>query len=416
MWADYEDQVGLDALPNRGKSIDAYLAAIRFDDRQTPAWINLGTTYFTRASQPRCQDPEGDLEQARSALDKARALNPKHVVPYFYGGGVHGLMAERKRARGGDTRPDLEAALDQYRKGLAINPRMPQLHNGAGVVLMGLAREAWDRGGDPASFLDQSRLAFNQAIAEAPEQGFGYHNVGEVLVLRALYQRARGEDPGPTVREALPIIRKAIDRIPEAAPPWANLGTVHAIQAAFELTQARDPQPSLGEATAALDQALRRNPSDAQSHRYLGEARATRARFLAGRGQVSSGDFESAAEEFQKAIDLAPDEQDHRSAFGHFCRVWASWQAKAGRDPGPLLQRGLALANQILKARPEWPDARVLRASLLLAQAQAAVPSGEQREEEGRAAEDFGKALAANPNLEHEWRSQATLAGRGAAR
>ncbi|AGP40472.1 serine/threonine-protein kinase [Sorangium cellulosum] len=416
VWADYEDQAGLDSLPNRGKSIEAYLAAIRLDDRQMPAWINLGATYFTRASQPRCRDPEGDLEQARSALDRARALNPKHVVSYFFLGGIHGLMAERKRARGGDARPDLTAALAQYREGLTINPAMPQLHNGAGIVLIGLAREAWDHGGDPAPFLDQALAAFNQAIAEAPEQGFGYHNVGEALVQRALYQSARGEDPGPTVREGIPVIQKAIDRIPQLAPPWANLGTLHTIHAEFQLTQARDPQASLAEATAALQQALRRNPSDAQSHRYLGEARATRARFLAGRGQARAVDFESAAEEFQKAMDLTPDDQDHRRAFGHFCRVWAEWQATEGRDPGPSLRRGLTLADQVLKARPEWPDARILRASLLLAEAQAAIRAGEQREEEGRAAEDFGKALAANPNLEHAWRRRATLAEQGAAR
>ena len=415
VWADYEDQTGLDSLPNRGKAIEAYLAAIRLDDRQTPAWINLGTTYFTRASQPLCQDPEGDLEKALSALDKARVRNPRQVVPYFYAGEIHGRMAERKRDRGGDARPDLEAALQQYREGLAINPRMPHLHNGAGNVLMALAREAWDRGGDPTPHLDQALAAFELAIAAAPDQGFGYHNVGEVMVQRALYQLARGEDPGPTVRQAGPFIQKAIARIPQHAPPWANLGTIHALQAAFDLTHSRDPTPSLVEATAAFDQALRRNPKDTQSHRYLGEARATRARYLAIRKQAKAEDFEGAAEELQKAVDLAPKNHAYRVGFAHFCREWALWQAATGRDPRASLERGLALVNEVLAARPEWPDALVARASLLLAQAEAPrLAPEEPRELSRRAAEDFTRALAANPNLEHVWKG-ALLAARRAA-
>jgi len=412
VWADYEDQIGLDSLPNRGKTIEAYLEAIRLDDRQTAAWINLGTTYFTRASQPICKDPEGDLEKALSALDKARVRNPQQVVPYYSAGEIHGSMAERKRDRGGDARPDLEAALHLYREGLSINPKLPHLHNGAGGVLMGLAQEAWDRGGEPTPLLDQARAEFEQAIAAAPEHGFGYHNVGESLVQRALYQLARGEDPGPTVLQAVPIIRKAIERIPQHAPPWANLGKIHVLHAVFALTHAGDPTPSLAEATAALDQALKRNPRDTQSHRYLGEARGTRARYVAGRKQARPEDFEGAAEELQKAIDLAPENQTYRIGFAHFCREWALWQAATGRDPRPTLTRGLTLVNQVLAARPAWPDARVARASLLLAQSEVAVLPEPQRELSGRAVEDFNKALAANPNLEHVWRSQAVLAVR----
>ena len=411
-WADYEDQTGLDARTNRGKAIDAYLAAIRLDDHQTPAWVNLGTTYFMRASQPRCEDPDGDLERARSAFDKARTLNPQQVIPCYYGGQIRGLMAERKRAHGGDPEPDLKAALDRYREGLVINPRMPHLHNGAGVVLIALAREAWDRGGDPVVLLDQARAAFEQAIAAAPEQGVSHHNLAEVFVQRALYQRARGEDPSATLRGAIPIIRKTIALIPQQAAPWANLGTVHALLADFERESARDPQSSLAKATAALVEALRRNPSNTQSHRYLGETRATRARSLDGRGQARTEDFESAAEEIQKAIDLAPENQEYQLALGNLCRAWAAWLTAAGRDPLAPSRRGMELANQVLAARPEWPDARVLRASLLLAQAEATHAPEAQRELGGHSAEDFTRALTANPNLEHAWRSQATLAER----
>jgi eukaryotic-like serine/threonine-protein kinase len=409
-WSEYEDQTGVDSRINRGKAIDAYLAAIRLDEQRTPAWVNLGATYFARAGLPRCDDPDGDLERARSVFDRATTLNPQHVVALYYGGQIRELMAARKRAHGGDARPDLNAALDRYREGLAINAGLPHLHNGIGSVFLALAREAWDSGGDPAALLDQARAAFEQAIAAAPAQGVSHHNLTQVLVQRALFQRARGEDPGATVREAIPLIKRAIALIPDQALPWANLGTVHALLADFELESARDPRSSVAEATAVFTEALHKNPGDTQSHRGLGEVRATQARYLDGRGQGKTGEFESAAEEFKKAIDLAPENQDLLLASGRFYRVWASSQSAAGRDSLPQSQRGLTLVNQVLERRPTWAEARVLRASLLLTQAQATHEGEERRALGRRAAEDFKGALAANANLEHVWRSEATRA------
>ncbi len=185
---------------------------------------------------------------------------------------------------------------------------------------------------------------------------------------------------------------------------------VHAILATFELEQGRDPTPSLAQATVALESALERNPKSAQAYWYLGETRATRARFKARSKRASVEDFESAAQAFQRAIDLEPENQDQQIAFGHFCRAWASWQQETGRDPGPSLKRGLALASAALVVRPEWPDARILRASLLLVQIEAATRPEERREASRQALEDFTRALAANSNLERVWRSQATRA------
>jgi serine/threonine-protein kinase len=411
VWADYQGQVGADPFPYRGRAIEAFLAATRVDDRLPNAWINLGTAYFTRASAPRAPDADGDLEQARGALEQARARIPGNTVACFYGAEVHGKRALRQRARGGDARPDLAAALALDREGIAINPGLPHLHNGAGTILLEQARETWDRGGDPGPLLDQARAAFEQAIVVAPQQGFGYHNVGEVLAQRAAYRRARGEDPGPAVRAAVPAIERAIERLPEHAPPRANLGMVRAIQAGFELSEGRDPRPGLALAEAALASALQRNPSDAQAHRYLGEVRAIEARYRARQGQGRAEDFDAAARAFQQAMEADPDDPEPRLAWGHLCLAWGAWLQETGRDPAPARRRGLELATALVSARPAWAEARLLRASLLLAQASAGARREERREGGERALADFTAALAANPNLERAWRSQAALAG-----
>jgi len=415
VWADYQDQVGVDAQGNRSKAIDAYTRALQINDQHWDVWINLGANYVKRASQPRATDPGGDLTQALRALERARSLNPTHVVPYFYQGEIYELLAQRARSRGGDPGPDLARSLEAYQAGLAINPKIPHLHNGIGIVRMDQAREAWDRGGDPEPLLDQARAAFEQAIAVAPDQGFGYSNLGDMLSQRAWFQRARGDDPHANVEAAVVALKRAIERAPDQPTSWANLGTAHGIQAAYDLEHGRDPQASLAEAAAAIDRALENNPKDAPSQRCLGETRGLLARFRARHGQGRAGDFEAAAQAFEKALELAPDNQDAPLAMGQLYRAWAAVQQEAGQDPGPSLTRGLALANQLLATRPTWPDARVLRGSLLLLQAQSSAHVEDRHEQGVRAAADFTRALAVNPALDKVWRSQAARAQQLAA-
>jgi eukaryotic-like serine/threonine-protein kinase len=411
-WADYEDQIGLDSLPNRGKTIEAYLAATRLDERKPPAWINLGTTYFMRAVQPRSPDPDGDLERARAALEKAHTLNPKHVVPCFYGGEVHSAMGLRERARGRDGRPELTKALDSYREGLAINPSMWHLHSGAGISLLELGREAWDRGQSPDLLLQQAIAELEQAVTAAPEQASAHDNLGEALLQRARFERARGDDPVVSALAALAALQRAVALSPEVPALWANLGMIHLFLAEQDLAQKREPRARLDQALEALDRGSKPSPNEANAHLGLGEARGLLARVHAQNGPASSADLEAGAQEMEKAIALAPDELEYRLRFGQFCVARAAAEKKATRAAAPILQRGLALAAQVLAARPEWPDARLLRARLLLIQAQAAESPAEQREIAARAGDDFTAALAANPNLEHAWSEEAQSARR----
>jgi serine/threonine-protein kinase len=412
VWADHDAQIGADPLPHRGQAIAAFLAAIGLDERPPNVWINLGTEYFLRASHPRDPDPDGDLAQARAALDKARAKNPGHFVPYFYGGQVHARMAERQRAHGKDPRPELDLAIDQYRRGIAVNPGLPHLHNALGAVVLDQARETWDRGGDPDPWLDQARAAFEAAINAAPDQVYGHENLGYALVKRAFYDNARGDDPGPMVRAASAVLRQAVDRMPDHYGPWAALGEALSIQAAFELEQGRDPQKPLAEATAALDEALRRDRGNPQTFRTLGEVRSTRARGRAARGGAETADFEQAAEAFQNSLDLAPDDPDTRLAFGQLYRAWGAWAVETGQDAGSPLRRGLELANQVLADRPDWPEARLLRAGLLLVQGKTDDDRKEQRALGGRALADLHRALEVNPRLSRRCASQVVAAQR----
>jgi predicted Ser/Thr protein kinase len=399
-WADYEQHIGVDPLPHLDQATQAYLTAVRLDERLPDAWINLGSTYFQRASHPRGPAPDKDLEQARAALDKARTLNPGHVATYFFSAQVDELSARRRRERGEDGKPELARALERYRQGSAINPRLPQLLNGAGLVLIEQAKGAWEWGGDPFPLLEEARTTFEQAIAAAPRQGFAHHNISEALLHRARYQRARGESSIPSLRAAVASSRKALELIPDYSQPWTNLGRAHALLALCELDQRRDPRPSLTEAAEALRQALARNASDAEAWQYLGETRELQALWRARQGRSPSEDFEESSQAFQKSLELAPERQEARIAAGGFCARWAAWKKARGEDPVPLLERGLEQVQAVLIARPRWPEARLLRSYLLLQRAEAASHSEERDVWRRQAMEERSAALAANPHLE----------------
>ena len=403
VWADYEDSIGADAEANRGKAIDAYTKALQLDDHALSVIVNLGINYYNRGAQPRATDPDGDLGQAIAALDKALAPNPQDLVAYYCEGEAYRTRGRRKQTHGEDPRSDFATAMERYEQGLAINPKLSYLHDGVGMLLQEQARQAWDEGKDPDILLDQARAAFARAIAAAPDQAFGYANLGLSFCIKADFDRARGRDPTAAATAAVTAIGEGLQRMPGRPLFLGMLARAQTILAARALEQKRDPGPHLDVASDAIRRALERNPNEPGALLSLGHTRATLARFRAARRQGRAEDFEAAAEAFRKAIVIAPDDQDAQIDFGHLCRAWASWAGEASKDAAGPLREGLALAGGLLAARPGWPDALALRASLLLAEAEGSARPEERRALAASAAADFGAALAQNPNLEKAW-------------
>ncbi|QRK09581.1 protein kinase [Archangium violaceum] len=399
-WADYEDQLREDSSAHREAAIQAYLAAIALDERMPAAWSNLGTAYFSRASLPRASAPEGDLEKARAALERAQALNPGFVVPYYYAGQVFELRARLLRARGADARPELALALEQYQKGLAINPRFLALLNGMGTVLLARAQEEWDHGGDPFVSLDEARASFARMLELEPKHPAALNNLGEASARRAFYQTRLGVEPGPATRLAVESFRQTLPLLPSSATPWTNLALASTNLALFELEHGRDPGANLASASEALREALARDPNDEKAWQGLGELRGLEARWRALRGRARAGDFEAAAQAYEKALTLAPDNQEARVGFAHLCREWAVWLRGAHGEPGPVLKRALGLAEELLRAGPGGPEAHVLHASVLAELAEGESVAEERRSLRARALEELTEALARNRNLE----------------
>jgi serine/threonine-protein kinase len=408
VWADYQDQVGADSQANRSKTIEAYRRALQLDSKQAATWGNLGITYYERARVPHARDRAGDLAEAIQALDQAEALDPTHALLYLYEGQAYHVMARQQRARGIDAAPTLARAIEALRHGVALRPDLQHFQNALGMVAMEQARDAWDRGADPEPALEQARVAFAKSIELAPGEGFGHDNMGELFVLRARLAHARGDDPRSHLAAGIGWLNEATVRIPTHAGFWAELGAAHALAAAYELERGGDPQVRLREASTAIHHALDNNPRDAKAHAVLGETRGILARLRASRAQPA--DFEQAATAYQQAIVLAPDDPDYVLALGQLHDRWAAARHARGGDPAPAVQRGLALATQLLAGRPTWAPARLLRASLWLVEAQRASRVERRRELGAKAAAEFTQVLAIHRDLAKAWSRRAAAA------
>ena len=393
-------KTGGDPWPDWEQAIEAYLKAVRLDKRQLAAWSNLCRLYLARARKVPVQNPESDLTQAREASAEAAALNPQHIASYHCAGDVEVEMAQWHRALGRDTRSTLAQALALYQKGLDINRKVPQFHNGVGTVHLEQAREAWTRGEQPFQLIEQALAAFNEAIALAPGQGDGHHNVSEALLQRAVYQRALGQSPVSSLQEAMKEAREVIARNLLAAGK-CNLGRAWLLLAASELDQGRDPDQNLNQAAAELRMALEHGPSLANAWQYQGETQALQAR----RRPDPDAAFAEAEQSFQKAIEQAAVQHYYKLAYGRFCQEWASWRAEHGKDPALQLQQGLKQADDVLRTRPHWPDALVLRAHLRVVQAEAFPAAAGRQQWLSQALKDLEQALGANPLLKREWES-----------
>jgi eukaryotic-like serine/threonine-protein kinase len=416
VWADYEDESGGDGQAHRDQLISAYTQARQYaeafhlKDQQRDIWIDVAIHWFKRATVSRAKDPDANLQRALAALDEAKQIDRNHYALYFYEGRIYEEMAQRSRARRRDPSADLRNALAAYSGGLNINNKVPNLHNGVGEVFQALASTAWDHGEDPTPLLERAEAAFRQAISVAPEQGFGYDNVGEVHIQRAALRRARGEDPSASAKDAVTMLIQAVDRMPNHPTFRADLAMAYSILAEYELEHGRDPLPSLRSADAALRPALDKYPSDAQVQTYAAEIRGLYARLAVRQARSNASELDQVAQAFDRAVALAPENQDYAILFARFCRAWAISERNAGRDPEPAVDRGLAQVNRVLDGRSGSPDALVLRASLTLVRARQARDAADRRAQAERARLDFDAALTANHTLENVWAGEAAQA------
>jgi serine/threonine-protein kinase len=400
-WSDFLDQHGRDPLSHLSGAIAAYERATRMEPYQLPAWINLGTCLRQRAVLPKAADPEADLQAALKVLEQARALNPKHFVPYFVQARVYYELALRKRLHGVNPEPDLKRSLEASRQGLEINSAIPHLHNVIGLALLQLAHGAWEAGRNPVPLLVQAQVAYRKAIAVAPNQVHGYLNLGDLLICRARWES--GSQPLQSLQDAEAALQKALVVSPGNRGAMVNLGRACAVRVELALRDGREAGPIIRRGEALLARALALDPQDRDALQYLGELRLATAMWNALHHRGQGRDFTSAAEPFGKALEISGDSLEIQLALARLCLAQAQWERATRQDAETSIARGQAWVARILKTRPRWGEPLAVRGGLDLAEAEGLPPDGRAGKTR-EAQQAFTEAFSLNRNLVAEWK------------
>ncbi len=399
-WADAEESRGEDGLAHRGKSVEAFEAATQLDDRHPRAWSNLGTAYYDRAASPRAPDPDGDLDRARTALEKTLALNPTFLPSHYYLGQACELRALRAEARGADPRPALNEALERYQRGLAINPNFWAILNGIGAVHNALALRDWEEGKDPFPPLGRARESFERALVSAKDHPVIVANLAETISRQAELRAKLGEDPTALMEAALKQFQRATELFPDLPFPLSNQALAQLVQADFELSRGRDPGARLAKAITLAEAARKKPTKDEHVWRVLAGASALKARW-----KPFPEAFEAAAGLYEQGVAQAPALQILRVEYARMCLDWAELAPPPPGARAEALERARRLADELLSARRGWPEARALRAWVLALESELA-PAGERHAARQRARDELTGALGANPNLVPAWRAR----------
>ncbi|HJW33813.1 MAG TPA: protein kinase [Holophagaceae bacterium] len=388
-WAEFQAQRDQDPHLHLNGAIAAFETATRMEPQLLAAWINLGSCLQQRADLPKASSPQADLQAALAALDQAKALNPKHWVPYFALGKVHYSLAMRTRDQGGDPKPALILSVGLNKQGLTINPSSPNLHNGTGIAASELARLAWEAGEDPTPHVEQSRAAFEQAIAVAPDQGIGYLNLADLLLWKAQYLGSEA-----ALQEAGALLRKRMKAGPSGRDLLGNEGRRCALLVERAVREGRDPAAFIHAGETALAQALAQDPHYGDALLYLGQLRTAAAGWKVRHHQAGRATFEQALAPLDDLRALSPAHLEAALASIRLAVTKAAWERSTGQDPAESFALARQTLDGILKLRPRCAEALLLGGDLTLEEAEGLPPGArEAKAREARRALEAGIAL-----------------------
>ncbi|MBZ4334333.1 hypothetical protein [Corallococcus sp. AS-1-12] len=383
---------------HRDQALDVWRTVLAREPRVSTYWLRFGELLVERGMDPLTVDGAADLDLAEQAWTKARSLETKAHGVWLLGAHVQMAKALRHRARGEDAGSAWKTAEARLRDGLTAHPRESSLHHVLGQVFLEQAKERWARGGDPTRLLDAAEAAQAEATTLDSGHGPGKRAQADIHALRAEYALWRGEDPSSHVDRAEAFYLQAMPEGPTNAEAIMGLMRALQLQARFLLEQGRDPQPTFDRAAKSIDLlarlALFRRP---QYLRIAGEDSLLMARWTARTDpHEAQKHFDAAEANLTKALEHAPRSQEVRLALGELNRYRAVARKAAGQDAESLLAKGLTLVDALLKERPNWPEALLLRAALL----RTKDPGSAQ------ARADRDAALKANANLAPGWLRQ----------
>nr|WP_211194214.1 serine/threonine-protein kinase [Pyxidicoccus fallax] len=310
--------------------------------RATQRW-HLGDTTGSQA----------DLDAGRRAYATAIATADSQPATHYALGRLELAALIMELYGEGNVRPHYERGLESMSRALSASPDHVSSLLGIAALHRRLAEQRANQGAEDVEPLLRKAIESARAaetFASAGSQvaralGVSYRQWGR-------YLQRQGKDP----REPLRLSIESFERVPPEDRDYAfhvNLGLTHQVWAEFESERGGDSLAHQEQAIAAAREAIRLSENRTEAWINLGNALVKRA--TAPRAPDTAGDLSRAREAMDRVLGLNPRNIAACFQGADVSEQLARWRLDHGEDPGPDLEKALALYRQGLSVNPGLP-------------------------------------------------------------
>ena len=346
---------GGDATTSFRSAVDAFEAAAEQHSAPFVALINLGVALRGVAEFPDSESRDL-LPRAIGTFEKARSLDPDHMVPHYYLGLTRLRLAQGGRAGSGLWNPVFaEAAAQDLERAIELGPDRFQPWVGVGELHHFEALAANDRGEDPGPLFAAARRFHEQAIALAPEHPIPRLNLGWTSYFEGKIRQRSGGQGEALLVEAEGHCRQSLEALRRPNALLCLASTLRLRAEAASVAEGRpSPENLHREAVRTFEEILELEPEHAEAHRSLGRLHTTRAVWLLDRGLDPRESLQEGRRSLDRALELETEIALFWLADARWYRVQSRWQVENGAPATDAISAGRSSLEKARRLRPEW--------------------------------------------------------------
>jgi serine/threonine-protein kinase len=371
-----------DAQAELDAAADAYRTALdlaRSDPALLDAECERGATAMAlpRARNAHATAPQ--IDAAYEACRRALVATPGHVTALIEEAVIHRAVATALSDRGSDPGPEIELALAPLTRALALAPARADVWHLRGDLYLERGQLSFRSGGHGAADLDRAMLDLRVARTLAPRDAAVAQALGAASLARAREALYYGiGNPVPALDAAIASLTPIASdpRVEVAANALQTLGVVYLKRAQYERGSAGAWRPwivraiAAGERSCALACTERRASNTAYAY-------STRAELEADTGDDPTLALAGAEVAFARALALGGRNLfSTRLSYAYYLLKVGWIVERAGRDPGPTLDRAIAAFEEVSAQGSIKIDVLNGLASALYLRARAALERG----------------------------------------
>ncbi|MCY1021432.1 serine/threonine-protein kinase [Pyxidicoccus sp. MSG2] len=393
---------GQDPKPILADWIATAAQAAKLDPGDVQAYDTLGYGHFMRGLQDAREgrEPNPAWDEAITWLTRALELEPDYPWGLNDLALVFRWRGNHQREHGQDPREAYAQAARHLEQAVRSDPKYLFAHSNLADLSTAAAAYLLSRGLDPGAELQKAREAGARALALDGNFYSALNHVALAELLHARHLLAVGADPREVLERASHHLARSKSINPAFGRTYLYLAMGHELEAVHALMERGEPGSELAAGRQALQEAYRYDSRCADCHIAGARLGLVEATWAARRGRSPVPVLQQALTEARRAVALYPYFEAHQE-LARVC--WRLSEAQPAAQALPAITEGLAQVDLALRLAPDLAEAHAVRGGLLLGRARTLPGAAERLELIRQARAALARAFELNPLLRREY-------------